>query len=298
MKLNEFNDWVNDIEANTRSIPDSEVEKIENEVFEFIHFNDQNNRKLQSVNSNGPEPLYIDVEKTLESMYPNNKKSKKHRNRNLYLVKKSFKPVKVAIITVVCLVGLSISGITYAAITGRLSGVYRATPELEKQLDYKRETQMPETLPGNPDYTKHPSKYDNTTILNETSFDDPSFYNVITDVVLIPDPSNHYSTDPFIFDITDIAVFTRQNKEGWNLKKGDQISISIAIDTSFADCEPAGEQISIAYIKDGKYNDIKTEVLSDTPYCYSFTAPEDGCYYFALYNVSLSYIKVTTLEIY
>ena len=81
------------------------------------------------------------------------------------------------------------------------------------------------------------------------------------------------------------------------MNQGEGITLTLAIDTSFAACEPVGEYIEFGYIYNGKYCLYDLHKVNDDEHTFSFTAPEDGEYYFAVTNRSLSYIKTTSLRI-
>ena len=202
----------------------------------------------------------------------------------------------MAVIILICIAGLSISGVTYASISGRLSGVYKAEPELVAQLDHPNPIQEAvDTIPIIP--PKDPNRFDGSEIISASSFENDQFFNSATDIELDNLGEGVYATDDFIYDQKDIAVFTRENGDSWYLNAGESLQITIAIDTSFAASEARGEQMTLAYIKDGMFFELSLERIVDTPNTYTFVAPEDGDYYLAIINESFSYLKVTTLEI-
>ena len=141
------------------------------------------------------------------------------------------------------------------------------------------------------------NKYENTEILNESFFDNPEFYNTVTDVILMPDENHIYTTDDFIFNNCDIAAFKKEHNGSWHLEQGEALTITVAIDTSFAACEPQGEYIEFAYIINGKFTSFHVQKIADSPTQIAFVAPETGDYYFAIVNATISYVKVTELKI-
>lgn len=193
---------------------------------------------------------------------------------------------------------ISISGITYAAISGRLSGVHVLTPELEEQLDVPNPIQFGMDYPPAQSET-HVSgnKYINTVILNDNSFTDPSIYNTVTDYALTAKDDTFYSENEFVFDINDVALFTKENGEAWELNAGDQVTIQIALDTTFAGSDQQGEYVEFAYVKDNKYIPFHLSKLTNTSQTITFQAEESDKYYFAITNASFTYLKITLLEI-
>ena len=329
MKLNELDQWLNAIEKNSEDIPadlkseviacvmdkihsdfpitddefDGLLDTLKDDTTALSEYSESeiSNRVQEKLQQNHniaedifiPEVDEIDVDNVLENFNPvwNNPK-RRSTCRFIHTRKK----VKVAVIILFCIAGLSVSGVTYAAISGRLSGVFKATPELTGQLDQPNPVQQAVDSVS-PELVKDPGRFDNSKIISTSSFDDDIFYNSAADVALENIGEDIYTSYEFIFDQSDIAVFTKENGESWYLNANENLEITIAIDTSFAASEAKGEDIYFAYVKDGKFHLLDFEKITDEPYTFTFTAPEDGCYYLAIVNASFSYLKVTTLEI-
>ena len=297
MNLNEFENWLNQIEKDVTP-PDLDSEKM-NQFKNLLH-----NKITALSNSSGEQDSDkdINVEEILAAFNPAPSPSIQRPARPKkgisFLLRLSQNSVyrKIAILFVICLIFINLSVVVYATVE-KYYGVHKATPEFEAQVDVPNDTELLLDNPSGERTEKMQDKYAHTDILKESSFNDASFYNVITDVLLTPDKNNAYTSESFIFNSYDIAAFKKENNNGWTLNQGEKIDITLAIDTSFAACEPEGEYIEVAYILDGKYIPFTTQKINDTSAVLSFTAPETGEYYFGIANMSLSYIKITELKI-
>lgn len=228
--------------------------------------------------------------------------SESGKNKNKYS-----RILKVASIIILFVGLMGVSGVAYAAISGRLSGVHTLTPELEEQLDKPIPIQsVEEPIPTQSvmDYptvrseTYDPvNKYANTVILNESSFTEPLIYNIVTDYALTEKDDVSYSENEFVFDMNDVAVFTKEDGAAWQLNAGDEITIQIALDTDFAGSSQEGEPIEFAYIVDNKYIPFHLSRISNIPQTITFQAQDAGEYYFAITNATVTYLKITLLEI-
>lgn len=292
----EKDSWINNIENNVQdALPDELKARVIENVLTAIHQQELNGIDIRN-NLFVPEIEEIDVDDVLLNFNPNPKVTNHNSANSRRFIKKRNK-VKAAAIIILCIAGLSISGATYAAISGRLSGVFRTTPELTEQLDHPNPVQQPLDSVSPIVIEKDPSRFDNSKIISASSFEDDHFFNSATDVKLQNIGNGTYAGSEFIYDTNDIAVFTKDNGESWSLKANESLQITIAIDTSFAASEARGEDMSLAYVKDGKFVEFGLKRITDEPNSFSFTAPEDGNYYLATVNASFSYLKVTTLEI-
>lgn len=294
MNINDFEKWLEQIEKdNTLKNVDIPDKKQLNKLLHDKISDPTDSLSLDILSEEG-----VNVDKILtsfdpEKLYPTSKsgKEKKHPSFSLH-----FPPQKVAIVIGICLLFINLSAIAYATVA-KYYGVHRATPELESLVDSPNETQMLLDRPLQESIQAIQDKYTNTVLLNEASFDDPFFYNVVTDVTLTENSNNNYIAEDFIFNSFDIAAFKKGNDESWYLTQGEKVNITLSIDTSFAACGPEGESIEAAYILNGKYVPFATQKIKNTPTVLSFTAPETGEYYFAITNMSLSYIKITELKV-
>lgn len=294
MKLNEFERWLDEVEKESMSVP------LDKDTAEHLKNLLHNKIASGSNASNFDDLNNIDVDKFLESFHPD-------QERTTWQKKKKFSdhysnevghPHRARITGVIaaCAILLSISASTYATVS-RYFGVHKSTPELDKQLDVPNETQMALDQAINGDSYVIQNKYEHTQILDESFFDNPSFYNTVTDVTLDTNSNNIYTTEDFIFNYYDVAALKKENNESWHLAQGEHLEITLAIDTSFAGSEEDGEYIEVAYITNGQYIPFRRQKITDAPTTIAFTAPQTGEYYFGIANMSLSYIKITELKI-
>lgn len=88
-----------------------------------------------------------------------------------------------------------------------------------------------------------------------------------------------------------IIIFTKPEKEGWELKKGDTLHLDAVLENSLA-----GE-VQVGYILDNACYALSDKTdgagLSET-----FTAPEDGTYYFYMINRSGEEVIISEGKIY
>lgn len=292
MTQNEFNQWLKQIENECQNdsniLNDADKEKIMDRVKQAIH-NPENRNNLAS------EPE-LNIDEVLASFNPESYEVPEisGNNSRRHFVSRG-KKFKAASIIIICSVILGFASLTYAAANGRLSGVFKSTPELDEQLNVSNSTQ---TLydPDQVILVNKPVDCTNSTILSPSSFELPEAYHTVTDVQLSKSDDT-YLSDTLIFDMDDIAVFTKKNGSGWSMNPGEKITLTIAIDTSYAACEPTGENIEFSYIYNKKYYAYDLNKITDQEYTFSFIAPEEGEYYLALCNRSFSYIKITSLRI-
>lgn len=294
MKLNDFEKWLDRVE---KDCTPNKIDHATKEQFDnLLHDKISEPAELSELTMTSDED--INVDKILDSFDPEKQQSA-HKGRKAqknvsFLF--PFSPSKVAVAIGICLLFINLSVVVYATVA-EYYGVHKATPELEAQIDIPNETQMLLDNPIIENSQKIQKKYANTELLNDASFDDPSFYNTVTDLTLRTDTNSAYTYEDFIFNSYDIAAFKKEENKGWHLKQGEKLYITLAIDTSFAACEPEGEYIEAAYILNEKYVPFSTQKINNTPTVLSFTAPETGEYYFGIANISLSYIKITKLGI-
>ena len=278
--LNNFDEWLNELE-NEQSIQIDEDRKkrIEDRVMRKIH-NQESSKKSQ---------LYYSM-KPIEGDH-----SRKAQHRKSFLRSAKYAALirKIAVICIIIAGSLSISIVGYATI-GHIVGVFKLTPELEKQID--RDNPVIPAL-ETPDIEKEVlNKYENTNILDENSFSDPELYGPVTDVEL-QFKNMSYSISDIAFGTNNIAVLTREKGLAWSLKSGEQLTLTISIDVDFAATESSGEDIGFAYVYNSKYYEDQIQKVTDRPTTYIFTAPEDGEYYLCIENMSATYIKIMDLEI-
>ncbi|MCD8144745.1 MAG: emp24/gp25L/p24 family protein [Oscillospiraceae bacterium] len=85
-----------------------------------------------------------------------------------------------------------------------------------------------------------------------------------------------------------MVIFTQQNEEGWELSKGDELTICFTVYEKL--------QLDIGYILNGEYYDLSTGVTGPE-FSNTISAPEDGTYYFCVTNRSSSNAIITYGEI-
>lgn len=200
---------------------------------------------------------------------------------------------KAAGIIIAVAAALMIPTVTYATITGRISGAFWPSPEVEKMIDRENPVREPLDVP---ETEVEIDQFANSSILNENSYPHPELLGIVTDVAMEP-VNEGYFLSGIVFDRENTMVLTKEDGEGWQLEEGDELSISVSIDTEFAASEEDGEYILFGYALNGIYTDQFCERISDSLYTFTFTAPETGEYYMCLENLSATYIKITHLEI-
>lgn len=208
------------------------------------------------------------------------------------------KIVKAAFISLAVLSFASLSTLTYAAVSGQLFGIFVATPELESQLNQPPQTGTVEILdegetPSPPELSSNRFQ---SKIADENTFDTPEFYLWVSDFELHP-TQNGWQASEFIFNYQNLAVLTKEDDTGWLLEEGQEIAITVAIDTDYAGCDEQGEYLEFGYIFNGKYTFFDTQKISNEKSTYTFTAPEKGEYYPTIMNATVTYVKVNFLEI-
>ncbi len=147
---------------------------------------------------------------------------------------------KAAGIIIAVAAALMIPTVTYATITGRISGAFWPSPEVEKMIDRENPVREPLDVPETEVET---DQFANSSILNENSYPHPELLGIVTDVAMEP-VNEGYFLSGIVFDRENTMVLTKEDGEGWQLEEGDELSISVSIDTEFAASEEDGEYIS------------------------------------------------------
>ncbi|WP_391575070.1 hypothetical protein [Cohnella sp.] len=89
----------------------------------------------------------------------------------------------------------------------------------------------------------------------------------------------------------DLVIFTKEKGAGWELKKGDKLSIEFNLDlTTNSYSDPNGEYMELGLIHNGEL--IKGFHSKEKSFAYTVTADEDGVYYFYAENYSAGKIIV------
>lgn len=133
-----------------------------------------------------------------------------------------------------------------------------------------------------------------SNIADESSFSKNTPYNSVSDVVLSKSDTG-FNVPDFLFNSGDIAVFTQTASNGWSLKKGDTLTVTLKTDPYFSGADGNGESILFGYILDKKFYEMDTQ--TNTEFTFTLTAPEDGIYYPCIENFSISYIKILSGEV-
>ncbi|HIT90042.1 MAG TPA: hypothetical protein IAC41_06460 [Candidatus Merdenecus merdavium] len=267
MNDKKFNQWIDELEEDTRELPDD------------------------------LEDLYTDIIQKIESSTSDKDSLKEKEELKKSKNVSSFFLSKVGLIVIVGIILIGMSTVVYAAISGQLQGIFKSTSEIEKQINIKR----PEINPTTEDMVTEREEVDeftiNSNVVDETSFEDNLFRSVVTDMPLAQLEKDTYSEKDLIFDQENIAIFTKENGEGWKMKKGDTMELSISIDPTFADSEQEGESIRFAYVFQKKYNILTIEKINNENKIIKIDIPEDGEYFPAIENISLTYIKINEIKV-
>lgn len=185
-----------------------------------------------------------------------------------------------------------------ASVRSHLYGIFINDSGIETYADSKNHTDFPIV----PEEIEHSQSQDihisdlpisssiNSNIVNKDSFDSTVLFSSVSDVET--SLKNHINYIPsLVMGRYSIAVLTKTNSDGWFLKKGETLKLSFNIDTHYASADGTGEHFAFGYIFNHKY--YETDYQADTQFQFQFTAAEDGIYYPAVENMSLSYIKIT-----
>lgn len=213
-----------------------------------------------------------------------------HQNEKKKVIKSTtLKRVAIILITIGSIGG--IYTITYASIMGHLPGILNLS--LSDTLDNKDESiSEPEALPT---LIQWVDKQIDSKIVTEQSFTDLFFFSAVGDCTLQEAKSNMFSSPGFIFDSYNMAIFTKEDSQGWNLKRGESLVLTFHIDPQFATATDDGELIQFGYVYDGQYFDLSND--KNIKFSFTLIADNDGIYYPTIENYSLSYLKVLDIKI-
>lgn len=222
-----------------------------------------------------------------------NRKYHKKLKRKIFMRRfqfKNFQPnfSKVALSLGAILICIILIPITInAAFHGNLFGVFVNDDEFDAYADTTPnagEITVPNQTSDIND-NRNNSESINSSIVNENSFDSTITYTSVDDVEV----TNNRIPETIIGQ-NSIAIFTQTNKTGWYLKKGDTLNLSFNIDEHFASADGTGEHLIFGYVFNNKYHELDFSTSVD--FSFQLTAKEDGIYYPAIQNVSLSYVKI------
>ena len=178
-----------------------------------------------------------------------------------------------------------------ASITDYFTGVFISNKEIDAIADTDSHIGVvvdePAILETNPPVI-------NSHVADAASFSKNIPYNSISDVILSKSDDG-FNIPDFLFNSGDIAVFTQDASNGWSLKKGDVLTVTLETAPYFSGANGDGETILFGYILDRKFYEIDTQ--SNAEVTFTLTAPKDGIYYPCVENFAISYIKVLSGQV-
>ena len=174
-----------------------------------------------------------------------------------------------------------------AASGGKLFGAIVLNDEnrhLAKFPDYASMTEAPSGPSINdvnkPDLTSNIIRDNQLRSLNAGS---------ITNIALM-EKDNVFHIPQLLTGNGDLVIFTKEEGDGWDLKKGDKLSIEYSLDLTNPYSDPKGENMELGFIKNGEL--IKGSLSKEKSFAYTVTADEDGVYYFYTENYSAGKIII------
>ena len=114
--------------------------------------------------------------------------------------------------------------------------------------------------------------------------------DTVTVLALSPNSGNTGWVIPELLTANGFTtIFTKENGDGWELKKGETLHIQYKIGpTAGTDPKNPKKRMEIGYIADHVF--YSGELMKEEDFSYTLTAPEDGVYY--LYNINFSDGKI------
>lgn len=114
--------------------------------------------------------------------------------------------------------------------------------------------------------------------------------DTVTVLALSPNSENTGWVIPELLTANGFTtIFTRENGEGWELKKGETLHIQYEIgSTAGTDPKDPKKRMEIGYIADHVF--YTGELMKEENFSYTLAAPKDGTYY--LYNINSSDGKI------
>lgn len=110
-------------------------------------------------------------------------------------------------------------------------------------------------------------------------------------------PGKNGSYPELLIPNGDMALLTQESGEGWNLTNGDCVTVAYELYTT----EGNGTTLRVGYVKDGilMEKELFRKTLSGEIFSveYTFTATEDGEYYFYLTGASSDYVAVKKVSV-
>lgn len=213
------------------------------------------------------EPAYcLDPEKIKARVH------KKMMEQDRYYRKKIHRTLRYILIA--ALATLAFSGAVFAAIH-----LYKAKllneenkSEIGEEVVYGNEVEIVEGDPGSMEAPGIPQN----RIVTSIDGDSPCYFNSITEF-LVEEVDGNYIIPELIAYNGNLICFTQSNGDGWELKEGDTISLTIRKYD-----EDSDKEIQVGFIKDGVFYD--NDILSNNPVAYSFTADSAGEYFIYILN--------------
>lgn len=207
------------------------------------------------------------------------KASKRSRRRKIFSFRYILAPI-------CCLLVFIVPISIYAAVRTNFIGTFISNPSIDAAAD------------SDPHFIEEGVRLDSTEkpiissrVADANSFGKDIIYTSVTDVSVKKEEAS-FSVPDFTFNAQDIAVFTQENAQGWYLKKGETLTVLLTINPYFSGSDGTGEHLCFGYLFNGIYYEINYK--KSTEFSFTITAPEDGFYYPAVQNLSISYIKVVS----
>lgn len=177
----------------------------------------------------------------------------------------------------------------YAAVRTDFIGTFISNPSIDAAAGSD-----PHFIEENVQFDRTETPAISSRVADANSFGRDIVYTSVTDVPVKKEEAS-FSIPDFTFNAQDIAVFTQKNAQGWYLKKGETLRVSLTINPYFSGSDGTGEHLYFGYLLNGVYHE--TDYKKSTEFSFTITAPEDGFYYPAVQNLSISYIKVVSGDI-
>lgn len=212
------------------------------------------------------------------------------------LHKKYFKYGLIPITALLCI--FLIPSPISASVRSHFYGIFIDDSKMEAYADSEKHTDTPNA----PEEINSPESQDihisdlpvsssiDSAVVNEDSFDDTVLFSSVSDAETSLKDHMYYLPS-LIMGRYSIAVLTQTSSGGWFLKKGETLKLSFNIDEHYASADGTGEHFAFGYVFNHKY--YEADYQTDTQFQFQFTAAEDGIYYPAVENMSLSYVKIT-----
>lgn len=207
------------------------------------------------------------------------KASKRSRRRKIFSFRYILAPICCLLVFIV---PLSI----YAAVHTNFIGTFISNPSVDAAADSD-----PHFIDESTQIDRSEAPKINSRVADANSFGKDIIYTSVTDVPVKKEEAS-FSVPDFTFNAQDIAVFTQENAQGWYLKKGETLTVLLTINPYFSGSDGTGEHLCFEYLLNGVYHE--TDYKKSTEFTFTITAPEDGFYYPAVQNMSVSYIKVVS----